>query len=149
MDAVTHVEVDRKFGILKTNGDLSVTFGPAVLAGTSYFIKINHRNSVETWSALPLPFNTLTNYDFTTGASQAFGSNMIETHDNNGWAIYNGDIDQSGDVAGADFLPLDVDIQNGNGGYINTDLNGDGATDGNDFLVLDQNIQNGVGSAIP
>ena len=149
MDATTHLEIDRKFGILKTNGDVSVTFGPAVLAGTSYFIKINHRNSLETWSKLPVPFSTSTSYLFTTSASMAFGDNMIETPDNLGWAIYNGDLSQDGAIDGLDFLDLDSSIQNGDGGYAVGDLLGDGSVDGLDFLVLDQNTLNGVGVSIP
>ena len=74
---------------------------------------------------------------------------MIETPDNLGWAIYNGDINQDGAIDGLDFLDLDTSIQNGEGGYAVGDLLGDGSVDGLDFLVLDQNTQNGVGVAIP
>ena len=149
MDSLTHLEVDRKYGILKTNGDVSVIFSPTVLIGTSYYIKINHRNSLETWSALPVLFTSTTTYLFSTNASMAFGNNMIETPDNLGWAIYNGDLNQDGSVDGVDFLILGPSIDIGDGGYFVGDINGDGSVDGLDFLILDQNIQIGVGAVIP
>ena len=144
-----HLEVDHKKGILKTNGDISVVFGPSVVAGTSYYIKIKHQNSIETWSALPVLFASSTTYLFTSNISKAFGDNLIETPDHMGWAIYNGDINQDGAIDFPDFLDLDPSIQNGDGGYLKTDLNGDGGVDGLDFLVLDPNIQGGIGIATP
>lgn len=142
-----HVETQK--GIMKTNGNISVTFSSAVVAGNSYWVKINHRNSVETWSAAPIVISSVTSYLFTTAATQAFADNMVETFDQMGFAIYSGDINQDGSVDGSDFLDLDPSIQNGDGGYAVGDLNGDGSVDGSDFLVLDPNIQNGIGAAVP
>ena len=48
--AAPHNLVDAQVDTLRSNGDVSVTFGPAVVANTSYYIKVDHRNSVETWS---------------------------------------------------------------------------------------------------
>ena len=146
-----HVEVDRQKGILKTNGDISVVFGPAVLAGTSYYIMVKHHNSIETWSAVPVLFTLPSStYLFSTSSSQAFGGNMVNTHDNMGWAIFTGDLTpQDGVVDAIDFLYLDPSIQNGDGGYVLHDLNGDGTVDAIDFLVLDPNIQGGIGAASP
>ena len=90
-----------------------------------------------------------TTYSFSSGTSQAFGSNQAVTFDNLYAAIYSGDINSDGAVDGSDFLELDQSIQNGDGGYLIGDLNGDGAVDGSDFLVLDPNIQNGIGAAVP
>lgn len=144
-----YAEVDRKWGILKTNGNISVVFGPTVLIGNSYYIKINHHNSIETWSAAPVLISSPTTYLFTPSASRAFGNNMIETPDQMGWAIYSGDINQDEAIDGLDFLLLDASIQNGEGGYSDSDLNGDGSVDGLDYLILDANIQAGVGVIRP
>ena len=144
-----YTEVDRQTGILKTNGDVNITFGPSVTAGMPYYIKINHHNSVETWSASPVTFGPVTDYLFTTSASQAFGDNMIETFDSHGWAIYNGDVNQDQAIDATDFLELDPFIQNGAGGYSPYDINGDAAIDATDFLLLDPNIQNGIGASTP
>ena len=144
-----YAEVDRQTGILKTNGDVSVSFGPSVIADNFYYLKLNHRNSVETWSGAPVQLTAITTYSFSSAASQAFASNEALTSDNLYAAIHTGDLNQDGSVDGSDFLELDPSIQNGDGGYLVGDLNGDGSVDASDFLVLDPNIQNGVGAIAP
>ena len=144
-----YTEVDRQPGILQTNGEVSVTFSSSVVEGEYYYIKVNHRNSIETWSAAPVLFSQPLSYSFTTAATQAYGSNLWHTFDGLGWAMYSGDLNQDGSIDGGDFLELDPSIQNGDGGYMVGDLNGDGAVDGGDFLLLDPNIQNGIGISIP
>ncbi len=140
--------VQERQGILHTDGTISVTFNSPVVAGNSYYMKLYHRNSVETWSAAPVLMSPVTSYNFSTAATQAFSGNQADLGDGN-FAIYTGDINHDGAVDGSDFLELDPSIQNGDGGYAPGDLNGDGAVDGSDFLVLDPNIQNGIGAAIP
>ena len=144
-----YAEVDRQTGILKTNGDVSVSFGPSVIADNFYYLKLNHRNSVETWSGAPVQLTAITTYSFSSAASQAFASNEALTSDNLYAAIHTGDLNQDGSVDASDFLELDPSIQNGDGGYLVGDLNGDGSVDASDFLVLDPNIQNGVGAIAP
>jgi hypothetical protein len=63
--------------------------------------------------------------------------------------MYSGDINQDGSIDISDYLVMDPQIQNGDGGYLASDLNGDGAVDISDYLVLDPNIQNGVGVFAP
>jgi hypothetical protein len=87
-------------------------------------------------------------YSFSSASGQAYGNNQKEVAPNT-WAIFTGDINQDNAVDISDYLIMDPDIQNGNGGYLNTDLNGDGATDITDYLLLDPNIQNGVGAYTP
>ena len=144
-----YTEVDRRSGILKTNGDVVVTFGPSIHSGESYYIKVNHRNSVETWSSSPVTFSPSTTYNFSSDVHQAFGDNMSQTPDNLGWAIYSGDIDQGGSIDALDYIIMDPSIQNGDSGYFVSDLNGDGAVDALDYLILDPNIQSGIGLQIP
>ena len=144
-----YAEVDRQFGILKTNGEVIVTFGPAVSANNSYYLKLNHRNSIETWSAAPVMLTTATSYSFSSSSSQAFSSNEAITFDALYAALFTGDINQDGAIDGSDFLDFDIASQAGAGGYEAADLNGDGAVDGTDFLLFDPNGQNGIGAAIP
>ena len=141
--------IESKIGILKTNGDVTVSYSSAVLVNTSYYLRVTHRNSVETWSKFPVLLTSSSTYSFKTAASQAFGDNQALTFDNLYFAMYSGDINHDGAVDGGDFLELDPSIQNGDGGYAIGDLNGDGAVDGGDFLVIDPNILQGVGAAIP
>ncbi len=140
--------VQEQKGILHTNGTISVTFTSPVTAGNSYYLRVLHRNSVETWSAAPVTLSPVGSYLFSSAATQAFAANQADLGDGN-FAIYSGDINHDGAVDGSDFLELDPSIQNGDGGYAPGDLNGDGAVDGSDFLVLDPNIQNGIGAALP
>ncbi|MBK6876275.1 MAG: hypothetical protein IPG99_07445 [Ignavibacteria bacterium] len=70
------VEMSKAY--LSPSGTATVNFAKAV-NGVNYYVVINHRNSIETWSkaggevftAGTLPYN------FTTSASQAFGNNMV------------------------------------------------------------------------
>ena len=141
--------VDSQVVTLKTNGDVTVVFGSAVNAGNNYYIKINHRNTIETWSAAPVQLNANANYLFSSARTQAFNSNQALTNDNIYAALFSGDINQDGAIDGTDFLDFDGPNQAGAGGYHVADLNGDGAVDGSDFLIFDPNNQNGVGSSVP
>ena len=144
-----YAEVFRQAGILKTNGDVTVIFGAAVIINNSYYIKVNHRNSIETWSFAPVQLTAITFYSFSSSSSQSFLANAIATPDNLYFAIYNGDINQDATIDATDFLFLDPLIQNGNGGYDVGDVNGDGSVDATDFLIINPNIILGIGAAIP
>ncbi|MBL7772728.1 MAG: peptidoglycan DD-metalloendopeptidase family protein [Chitinophagaceae bacterium] len=131
--------------ILPTNG-VANTIAP----GTSgaYYIKVNHRNAIETWSGLP--FTVVPNgfYDFTTAANQAFGSNQTQVEPGI-WALYSGDINQDGAIDAFDYLIQDPDIIAGASGYLSTDLNGDGIVDVFDYLVMEPNLTEGIGAITP
>ena len=150
MDAAPpHNLVEAQVGTLKTNGDVTVTFGPVVIPNTLYYVKVNHRNSIETWSKNPVLLTASTTYSFASAVTQAAGDNEATTFDALFAAIYCGDINQSLSVDATDFLVLDPSIQNGDFGYFVGDINGTGSVDASDFLKLDPNIQLGVGSASP
>lgn len=51
-------------GILKTDGSADILF-PAAYSNGSFYIVLRHRNSIETWSKLPVTFGAVTNFDFT------------------------------------------------------------------------------------
>ncbi|MEZ5047728.1 MAG: hypothetical protein R2831_12140 [Chitinophagaceae bacterium] len=114
----------------------------------AFFIKLNHRNGIETWSASPITMTANTMYDFTGADSKAFGNNQIEVEPNI-WAIYSCDVNQDGFVDIFDFLEWDIDNQNFAAGYYTTDFNGDGFIDIFDFLIWDPNNQNFIGLLTP
>ena len=151
MDAIpfSHALVEAKVCTLKTNGNAFVNFGAGVLPGTFYYLKINHKNHVETWSATALDLSVTPNYSFISAQSQAYASNQAITFDALFAAMFCGDIDQDGAIDGSDFIVFDGPNQAGAGGYQLSDLNGDGAVDGSDFLIYDPNNQNGVGVSVP
>jgi hypothetical protein len=148
MNASTHAEVDRKKAILKTNGNVNIIFNASVVAGTQYYLKINHRNSLETWSANTVPMNAITSYDFTTAQSKAYGNNLIQTNDQTAWAIYSGDIssamsglgNQDGIIEGQDYSDMENAVYVIATGYIPADITGDGIVEGADYSMIENNV---------
>ena len=132
---------------ISINGIANLTI-PSNFSMGSYYLAIKHRNSIETWSAFPVFMGVTTNYDFTTAASQAYGSNLVNNTLGQ-FMIYSGDINQDGFIDGNDFIDVDNDNAIFAAGYIYTDLNGDAFVDGNDFIVIDNNNSNFIGLARP
>ncbi len=58
------IEVYQKKVLLNTNGFSNITL-PAFVYSHNYYLKIKHRNSIETWSKLPVQLKTFNNFDFT------------------------------------------------------------------------------------
>jgi hypothetical protein len=146
-DPVTLSTIATSSSVLQTNGSAVFTFTSLPLA--MYYLVVKHRNSIETWSVNPVEISSISHYDFTTTASQAFGSNQVELEPGV-FAIFTGDINQDGFVDSFDFPALDTDIFNGvSGVYVNTDLNGDGFVDSFDFPLFDANSFNGVSAMTP
>lgn len=131
---------------LEQNG--SVVLKDFGVVGQSYFIAIRHRNSIETWSAIPIMITANTAYDFSDQATKAFGANQIEV-ESNVFAFYTGDINQDYAIDAFDYVLQDPDIITGAFGYLTTDLNGDGVADSFDYILLDGNLVNGVGAILP
>jgi photosystem II stability/assembly factor-like uncharacterized protein len=119
--------------------------------GTDYYIQIEHRNSLETWSSTPVQFSGFSlNYDFTTNASKAYGSNMIQVDDSPvKFAFYSGDVDQDGAIDATDVSMIDNDASNFISGYVSTDLTGDDFVDATDFAIGDNNAANFVSVVRP
>ncbi|KAF0193830.1 MAG: hypothetical protein FD166_3636, partial [Bacteroidetes bacterium] len=109
---------------------------------------IKHRNSIETTTALPLSFaGADIIYNFTTAASQAYGSNLHQAGSN--FVIFGGDVNQDGSVDTGDMTPVDNDAGSFAGGYLNTDINGDGTVDTGDITVIDNNAASFTGKITP
>ncbi len=129
-------------GVVNINGTATIAF-PDSAIGSSYYIVIKHRNSIETWSAAPVVINNNSIYNFTTSASQAFGDNLNNMGDGV-FGIYSGDINQDGSVDFNDYPSLDIASNGGILGYDANDLNGDASVDFNDYPILDINSNNGI-----
>lgn len=134
--------------VLSTSGQASFTFPGSVVGQTGY-IAVFHRNSVQTWSDV-VTFGGTTNYNFSTAASQAFGSNQVQIAPGL-FAIYSGDLGPLQDefVDLLDQGVIDNDIFNFASGYVVSDLNGDGFVDIVDQSIVDNNIFNFIGSVHP
>jgi hypothetical protein len=148
MDAVSHVLVSRQSGILKTNGNVIVSFNAPVVAGTSYFIRVQHRNALETWSALPVVFAANTSYDFTTAQNKAFGNSQVQTSDINVWAFYSGDISssisglgvQDGIMESQDYGDMENAVYTTLTGYNVQEITGDGVVESADYGIMENNV---------
>jgi len=131
---------------VNTDGTASVTI-PAVL-NSSYYVVVKHRNSIETWSGIPLLFSgSSVSHNFTTAASQAYGSNMKLISGK--YVIYAGDVNQDGIVDSGDMIPVDNAATGFLTGYISQDVNGDGLIDSSDMIPLDNNGAIFVAKIIP
>jgi len=106
----------------------------------NYYIEVNHRNSIETWSRAGgenLISGNMHEYDFTAAQSMAYGSNMILKSSK--YCIYSGDTNKDGVIDGVDGSSTDNDAENFVTGYITTDLTGDYLTDGSDGAIAANN----------
>jgi hypothetical protein len=145
MSTTTVVESDTI--VIATDGTASATFSPAI-AGNSYYVAIQHRNAVLTYTALPLTFTSTTSYDFTTDATQAYGDNMKDNGDGT-WSMFSADINQDGYVDIVDYPLFEADQLGLASGYIVTDINGDGYTDIVDYPIFEANQLNLISVVIP
>jgi len=130
-------------GILNTNGTMSCTF-PGAALGNSYYIALQHRNALETWSASPVLISPTSTYNFSTSASQAYNDNQIEVATGK-FAIYSGDIERVNGPGVLDFDDSNIwesDYNNFGAMYISTDLNGDGTIDFLDINIWESNYNN-------
>lgn len=132
---------------LSSSGNGTLTFSSA--PGGTYYISVIHRNSIETWSKTPQLFTagTTKTYDFTTGAAQAFGNNMILKSGK--YVFYGGDVVRDGTVDASDISKVDNDATLSLSGYVVSDLTGDDFVDAQDLSLVDNNAFNSVSSILP
>ncbi len=101
-----------------------------------YMIKVNHMNSIETWSKAggeSFTNDSKNYYNFSCSISQAYGNNQILIGSK--YCIYSGDVNQDGLIDLTDVLLISNDASIFSAGYLVTDLNGDNLTDLTDLLM--------------
>ena len=136
--------VEEKKFVLSTAGAGTASL-TSVLNGTSYYLVVRHRNSLETWSGAGKTFTSnVLNYDFTTAATQAYGSNMKLKGTK--WCIINGDCNQDDFIDGSDYLAIVNNWEAEDPGMAG-DTNGDQYIDGSDYLQIVNNWE--VGAVTP
>jgi len=149
VDPVTLTNDTILTGIMMTNGTISFTI-PGTYTNQSYYIRLIHRNALETWSKLPVTFTSpSTTYDFTTAVNKAYGNNMVQSFDHLGWMIYSGDISDAngpglghhdGIVEAQDYLDMENAVSIIKGGYVYEDLTGDGVVEAADYLIMENAV---------
>ncbi|MBS1552024.1 MAG: hypothetical protein JST15_08165 [Bacteroidetes bacterium] len=118
----------------------------------SYYLQIRHRNSIETWSAVPVDYiqGSFADYSFTSAASRAFGNNLAQVSNSPvRFGIYNGDVNQDGTADAVDLSLIDNDVINSVSGYFPSDLTGDHTIDAADLGIADNNVLKGVSTVRP
>ena len=146
-DAQNNVVLKRN-GLLRTNGLVDFNLGTNLDNG-SYYILVKHKTTIETWSANLVSFaDTVTNYDFSVSASQAFGNNLKLV--GGVYALYSGHVhstDQTIDID--DLTQIRSDFRGYESGYIVTDINGNGYVDTDDLIIFKFNFISYVSSISP
>lgn len=139
--------VDSAKAILDSNGNGKFNF-PNAPNSVPYYIVINHRNSMETWSATANSFSSGNlSYDFTISSGQAFGNNQILKGAK--YCIYSGDVNKDALIDAGDLALVDNAVIVSLSGYVNTDANGDNITDAGDLSIADNNTRHGVIAITP
>jgi hypothetical protein len=134
--------------VLATNGTATAEFDATLLTESNYYLSLQHKNTIKTWSATPVAITNGTTYDFTTAASQAYGNNQIEVAPGI-YAIYSGDMNQDGTINEADLPIFTTANTTAAHGYIVSDLNGDGSVDLLDYPIYKNNAASSVNEVRP
>ncbi|MBS1516826.1 MAG: hypothetical protein JSS91_01930 [Bacteroidetes bacterium] len=128
--------------VLDSNGNGTFTF-KNIWNNAPYFIEVNHRNMLESWSSITKEFYlNVTNFDFTYYPSSTYGNNVILKGSK--YCFYNGEIVHDGVIDVTDYQYVDNNSFNFVTGYRTTDLNGDNVTDISDMSIVELNSYNFV-----
>jgi|ERR1035437_977040 hypothetical protein len=129
--------VESQTGSLSTDGNGTFSFTNAV-NGTSYYIAVKTWNTLETWSATAQSFTSgALSYDFTSSATQAYASNMMQIGSK--WCIYSGDVNQDGYVNLTDLIAVNNDAYLAVTGHVVTDVTGDQYSNLSDLIAVNNN----------
>jgi hypothetical protein len=145
--ASPHSLVTSAKGVLNSTGNGAFTLSGAS-NGTPYYLAVKHRNGVETWSGSTVSFSSgALGYNFTTAATQAYGSNMLLKSGK--YCFYNGDVSHDGTIDLTDLIAVDNDNSAFVTGYTDTDCNGDGTVDLSDLIIVDNNNSAFISKVVP
>lgn len=133
---------------LELNQDKTCTLQLPANMDDEYYLVINHRNSIETWSANPVAFGSdNVYYSFTQDPQFSYNSNVKLL--GNSWCIYGGDVNQDDVIDTGDMTPVDNDASSFATGYLSTDVNGDGVIDTGDMTIVDNNTSGFISASYP
>ena len=129
--------VDSSVSVIDTNGYCNFSFSN-VQNGIGYYLVVDHRNSIETWSSAGNSFkaNSLY-YDFTVSASQAYGNNLKQKGSR--FCVYSGDVNKDGIIDLTDLIFIYNKSSKFTEGYTIGDLNGDDIVDLTDLIFTNNN----------
>jgi hypothetical protein len=140
--------IQSQTGILKTDGSIVVSFSSPVVNNSYYYIRVTHRNHIETWSSMPGLFNGVTFYDFSTSSAKSYGSNQYDLGDGN-YALFSADISdatsattclQDGIVESQDYVDMENAVYVTLLGYVCQDITGDGVVESSDYGLMENAV---------
>ncbi len=140
-DLVDSVSTFTCYTILNKNGNANVTL-PMSLSGGYYYISLNHKNSLETWSANTVKLISNSTYDFSNSLSKAYTNNVnvpMKFLSAGKYAVFSGDVNQDGAINEFDLKQVEISAKNIGFGYHNDDVNGDGVADIFDMKMIENN----------
>ncbi|MFZ1322515.1 MAG: hypothetical protein WAT71_13245 [Ignavibacteria bacterium] len=128
--------------VLDSNGNGTFNF-TKIGNYAPYFIQVDHRNTLESWSKLAKEFeDQLLTYDFAAHPNFTYGNNVIQKGSK--YCFYSGEIVHDGIIDVTDYQFVDNNAFLFAAGYKTTDLNGDNLTDIEDLAIVELNAYNFV-----
>jgi hypothetical protein len=132
---------------LNTNGTAEANVTGSY--GGNYYLVIQHRNHLETWTATPISFAGSTiSYNFTDASIKAYG-NRLKDLGEGVFGFYAGDVNTDGYINLTDVNTTASAATTFASGYIAADANGDGTVDALDLILIDNNAAYAVNMAHP
>ncbi|MEO8665530.1 MAG: hypothetical protein ABI462_08525 [Ignavibacteria bacterium] len=129
------------------SGTVVFCFGDSVGAGP-YYIDVQNRNHLETYSATTVAFGAATIYDFKPARATAFGSNL--TVAGPPFCFYGGDVNKDGIINLADLLKVSNDVTSFvTGCRKRSDITNNGTVNLADLLITSNNNTSFVNVAKP
>ncbi len=122
--------------LLSTHGLALAEFPQPALQRT-YYIAIENRNHLETWSSVPFYFGTPdTTYDFSASVSSAYGNNLTQLSPGV-FGIYGGDVNQDDSINLTDLLTVGAGCGVFYSLYRPEDINGDQLVESADYSLME------------
>lgn len=112
---------------------------------TDYYVVVNHRNALETWSAYVINFTggNFYSYQFISNNTLAFGDNEkylgTDSLFNDYYGIYSGDVNQDETIDLSDISIIYNEANLFVSGYVPSDVNGDDFVDLTDLTIAFNN----------
>ena len=130
-------------------GNVENLYFEKLTGSNQYYLVVNHRNSIETWSKTPVTIAPGTaTVDF-KNVENVLGGNLALLPGPAAYGIYSGDVNQDGTIDAADVSGVENDASYSVSGYVPTDVTGDDFVDAGDLSIVENNASLGVNAVIP
>lgn len=127
--------------LISIGGNVVAEF-PSAILNSGFYIVIDHRNSLETWSSLPVLMDqNSVDYDFSDAANKAFGNNLFNNGDGT-FSIFSGDLNKDDQINNADLLIMENELIEFVESYNQNDITGDNNVESSDYSLLENNSIN-------